>query len=504
MKIKVADIINILNKESQIVNLNILSISEIVSDVTYNSKAVKDKNVFICKGLNFKEEYLTDAIKRGCRLYISEKKYSDDIPYIIVKDVRKSLALISKLFYGDKSEKLKLIGITGTKGKSTTSFFIKNILDLFLKSKGKMLSGINSTIDTYDGSEVSESSLTTPESLEFYKLLNSAVNNDLEYFVCEISSIAYKYNRVHGAKFNVGVFLNIGYDHISEVEHKDFNDYFSSKIKLLENSEYIVINKDLLRYDEIKSVLDNKEKDKIFTFSIYDKADYKAVNIKKNNTFTSFDLVNGDKVKSYSLLMKGLYNVENAVAAIIVCEILGIDYKYIFKGILGSAVKGRGEIYKTKDGKKTLIVDYAHNELSLKRYFEFIKDEFKDKKHICIIGAPGGKAFNRREEIGTLCHKNCDEIILTSDDPFYESFDNICSGIMDFIPNHKKIKVIENRTEAIKEALNTYRDEETIISILGKGSETSQNYNGISRDYISDSVNAKIFVDEYNENINKN
>ena len=127
-----------------------------------------------------------------------------------------------------------------------------------------MPSGIISTIDTYDGSELSESLLTTPESLEFYKLLNNAVNNELEYFVCEISSIAYKYSRVYGANFNVGGFLNIGYDHISDVEHKDFDDYFSSKIKLLENSEYIVINKDLLRYDEINEVLNNKEKDKIF------------------------------------------------------------------------------------------------------------------------------------------------------------------------------------------------------------------------------------------------
>ena len=111
--------------------------------------------------------------------------------------------------------------------------------------------------------------------------------------------------------------------------------------------------------------------------------------------------------------------------------------------------------------------------------------------------------MNRRKEIGTLCYKNCDEIILTSDDPFYESFDNICSEIMSFIPKYKKIRVIENRTEAIKEAVNSYKNEETIISILGKGSETSQNYNGISRDYISDSVNAKIFVEEYNKNINQ-
>ncbi|RGD73806.1 Mur ligase family protein [Anaerofustis stercorihominis] len=503
MNIKVKDIINILNRENQIVDIKVLNQSDIISNVTYNSKAVKDKDVFVCKGLNFKEEYLTDAISRGCGLYISEKIYNYNIPYIIVKDARKSLALISKLFYAEKTEKLKLIGVTGTKGKSTTSFFIKNILDLYLKSKGKMLSGIISTIDTYDGSEISESSLTTPESLEFYKLLNNAVNNELEYFVCEISSIAYKYSRVYGANFNVGVFLNIGYDHISDVEHKDFDDYFSSKIKLLENSEYIVINKDLLRYDEINEVLNNKEKDKIFTFSIDDKADYKAINIKRKNRFTSFDLVHNGETKNYNLLMSGLYNVENAIAAIIVCEILCIDYKYIFKGILGSAVKGRGEIYKTKDGKKTLIVDYAHNELSLKRYFEFIKEEFKDKKHICIIGAPGGKALNRRKEIGTLCYKNCDEIILTSDDPFYESFDNICSEIMSFIPKYKKIRVIENRTEAIKEAVNSYKNEETIISILGKGSETSQNYNGISRDYISDSVNAKIFVEEYNKNINQ-
>lgn len=178
------------------------------------------------------------------------------------------------------------------------------------------------------------------------------IKNGLEYFVCEVSSIAYKYDRVYGINFNVGVFLNIGYDHISGVEHKDFDDYFSCKLELLKNSKYIVINEELLTYEKVKDILKDKDRNDVFIFGYGKDATYRINNITKKGMNTSFDIIKDDKVYNYEINLHGNFNVENAAACIAACDILGIDYKYMRLGLLHSKIKGRGEIYKSKDNKK--------------------------------------------------------------------------------------------------------------------------------------------------------
>ena len=253
-------------------------------------------------------------LKKGAVIYVSEKVHFEDFPYIIVSDERRLLLFYLKYFYGKEVEKLKKIGVTGTKGKSTTSFFIKNVLDTYLLGKSDIPCGIISSIKTFDGSITRDAVLTTPESLEVYKTLSNASSLGMEYFVCEVSSIAYKYNRVYGINFDVGVFLNIGYDHISDIEHKNFDDYFSSKLKLIENSEYIVINEELMSFDKVQNALKNKDKNKIITYGKSSKADYQIISSNSNNMGNAFKVKYGGKIYDYSIKLKGGYNIENAVS----------------------------------------------------------------------------------------------------------------------------------------------------------------------------------------------
>lgn len=495
--ITIMKILRELNKEKLLIsnNINKTSAEILIEDVEYNSKLVKPNCVFVCKGINFKEEYLIEAIKNGAKLYISETQYDVNLNCIIVNDTRKALAVISKLFYGEEIDKIIKIGITGTKGKSTVATYLKDILDEYLNTTPIEQCAISSSINTYDGKERKTSYQTTPESLDLYKLIKSSYDNDAKYFVNEVSSISYKYYRTYGITYDIGMFLNIGYDHISSIEHHSFEDYFNCKLDLLKNSKKIIINKNLLKYKEVKELIKSKDSKDVFVVSLNDKiSHFYARDIKVYNDKTNFCVTYKNYNYKYSLTMKGLYNIENAIFAIAAATFLEIPYKYIYAGLKKSKVNGRLEIYESKNKEKIAIVDYAHNELSFNNYFKFVENEYKDRYHICIIGAPGGKAFNRRKEIGTICPKHCDELIITSDDPGSESFEEICNSIIKYIPKEKEVNIIEDRMLAIKYALNNSHNN-TVISILGKGNEKCQKYGSEQVSYLSDSVVAKKYLD---------
>ena len=201
-----------------------------VGYISYNSSDVCENTLFICKGANFKKEYLINALSDGAICYISDKDMETDSDYIIVSDIRRAIALVANFYYENIWNKLKLVGITGTKGKSTTAYFIKYIIDEYLKSENKPASAIVSSIDTYDGVIEEESHLTTPEAFELHKHFKNAADSGIEYLTMEVSSQGLKYDRVYGIKYNVGCFLNIGVDHISDVEHPNADDYFYSKM----------------------------------------------------------------------------------------------------------------------------------------------------------------------------------------------------------------------------------------------------------------------------------
>ena len=485
---KFSDITNLLKEN----NLLLYSTDKdfTIKNLSYNSKEIKDKTLFICKGFNFKKEYLDEAIEKGATSYIAGETYNVDIPCIIVTDIRKAMAVIASAFYKDNLIK---VGVTGTKGKTTTVNFIKNILN---HKQGYKI-GYISTIDYYTGKSSGASHNTTPESLDLHKYLHEMTEKDLKYVAMEVSSQATYLDRVYQMNFDYGCFLNIGTDHISPHEHHSFEEYFEAKLQFLRQSKTCIVFNETKNYKEIIEEL-TKLKKKVITYG-YKNADYIISNVKKEDDGTSFDLTYKDKTKTYKITMPGAFNVLNATCAIIVTSLMGASYKDILEGLYETKVLGRMNIFNTS--KCPVIVDYAHNKLSLEALIKSIKEDYKNKNIKLVFGCPGNKGINRREEMGTLAGEYASYTYLTNEDSETEDPYEICKIIATYIEKYNKpYEIITDREEAIKKAL-TDATENDIIAIVGKGDETYQLIGGEYVPYKSDIKVVEEFIQNELEKI---
>ena len=518
-KVKLQNFIDALGMENLLVSINgvspcdaIMSLytddagvscaSREISSVTYNSKEVKTGTLFVCKGAHFKEEYLQDAITRGAVCYVkevaedakkdldscdiastSERKATselfanDDPVAVYVSDVRKAMPIIAKTYYGDLAAELKIVGITGTKGKSTTAYFMRYILDEYMAGTGGMRSAICSGIDNYDGVIEEESHLTSPEVMELYKHMDNALTSGIEYMTMEVSSQALKYDRVEGVTLEAGAFLNIGTDHISDIEHPNFEDYFESKLKIFKHCRKACYSLDSDGADRIKDA--SKDCPCVITFSQFDEtANVFAYGVESKEGFVRIRVKGRDIPgaedfdEEFALGTFGTINVENALAAISLSALLGVPMEYVKSGLAKAKSPGRMEVCRSSDGRRIAIIDYAHNKLSYERFFETIKEEFPDKKIIIVFGSAGGKAFSRREELGTIAGQNCEYSIITEEDYGEEDLMKICNEIAGFVEAAGgKCEIIPDREEAIKTAV-AMMDDDTILFVPGKGRET--------------------------------
>ncbi|MCX8074487.1 MAG: UDP-N-acetylmuramyl-tripeptide synthetase [Clostridia bacterium] len=468
------------------INENINYGSYLIGYLSYDSKDITKNTLFFCKGQRFKEEYLIDAIKSGAIAYISENTYENidsSVPHIIVNDIRKAMSIIANHFYNKAYENFKLVGITGTKGKTTTTFYIKNILDEYSKTNTAYIS----TIRTYTGTTDIDSHLTTPETLDLHKYFYETSSNDIPYLTMEVASQGYKVGRVDQVTFDVGVFLNISEDHISPIEHPDIQDYLNCKLKLLENSKVNVVNMDTDYSSIVLAVA--KKSGKLYTYGKSSNADYYLGNIVKLESGYSFDVIS-DKYnynQNFVTNMQGLFNVENALASIVVAKALGVDDNSIRKGLENTLVEGRMTTFVK--GNVATIVDYAHNFLSFEKLYETLRNDYPDHKIVTVFGCPGNKAYTRRRDLGILSAKNSYKIYLTEEDPQYENVSDICRDIITYVePINQNYVVIEDRETAIissiEEAITA--GEKTVIAITGKGAETMQKVNGRFAYYKSD------------------
>ena len=225
--------------------------------LSYDSREADADTLFFCKGNNFQVRYLEQALQTGLACYIAEQPYEVDAALaIIVTDIRKALAVLSMAFYDYPQNKLKLIGITGTKGKTTVAYFTKKILDITTQQKTALLSTLNTTLD---GVTFFKSKLTTPESLDLYRMMAEAVTNGMTHLVMEVSSQAYKVARVYGLTFDVGIFLNISPDHIGPIEHPTFEDYFYCKRQLVANSRQMILHHEIDHFDLLNELAKAKK-----------------------------------------------------------------------------------------------------------------------------------------------------------------------------------------------------------------------------------------------------
>lgn len=453
-----------------------------VSGVTYNSKEVGPDSLFVCKGAHFREKYLEDAEAAGASCYVTEVPYGLGTPgcrELLVRDIRLAMPVIAETFYGRLSDRLHMVGITGTKGKSTTAYFMRYILDDYMSANGGKATAICSGIDNYDGIINEESHLTTPEIIELYQHMDHALSSGIEYMTMEVSSQALKYDRVDGITFEAGVFLNIGTDHISAIEHPDFDDYLNSKLRLFSHCRKACYNLDCDEQERIKTA--SEDCPYVITFSQKNiNANVYGYDIQSDEGKVSFRVhvkdIDGidDFDEKITLGVFGTINVENALAAIALSALLKVPVEFIQSGLAKAISPGRMEVFYSKDGRRIAIVDYAHNKLSYEKFFDTIRDEFPDKKIMIVFGCPGGKAFARREELGTIAGKNCVYSIITEEDCGEEDVDKICREIGGFVAAAGgKYEIITDRVEAIRKAI-TLMDDDTILFLPGKGRETRE------------------------------
>ena len=463
-----------------------------VTAVSYDSQEVTPGTLFFCKGAHFKEIYLMDSLAKGAVGYVAEGRYeapAEDVPYLIVNDMRKAMAIAGNLHYEKVWQKLHLSGITGTKGKSTTATYVKYITDAYMEKTGGPESAMLSSIDNYDGVIREESHLTTPETLRFHWHMANAVDSGITHLVMEVSSQALKYRRVDGVLYEVGALLNIGQDHISPVEHTDVEDYVASKLLIFDHLKTAAINRACTYFDRAVAAAEASEVvEKIIVFGIDDEGEglslgeakttkpvsfVSAVDINATTTGISFTAKGEDFTEEYTLNMPGIFNVENALAAICITKTLGIPYECIKEGLLKARVGGRMEVFTNADESRLVIVDYAHNKMSMQALFDAVRRDYADRKIVICYGCPGKKALGRRQELSEIAGKYADQIIITEEDPGEEDLMKICNEIAEHVAatGNQNYEIIPDRREAIEKAVNVYGDN-AVVLLTAKGRET--------------------------------
>lgn len=445
-----------------------------ISDIVYDSRKVKEGVMFVClRGARFDgHSYVKNAYDDGCRCLMVEDKADvpDDCVQIVVKDTRAVLAAASVNFFENPCNELKIIGITGTKGKTSSAHLVKAMLD----SAG-MKCGIIGTVGAYYDDVQIPTVNTTPESYELQKIFRIMADNGCKACVIEVSSIGIMTHRVDGITFEVGVFTNLSPDHIGPNEHPDFADYMFWKSVLFERCRYAVVNNDDPAYSDM---LKNCTAP-VTTYGI-DKADITASNVKllKNNKFIgiSFECTENDKKFYAEVALPGLFNVHNALAAIGVCRALGIDAESNIECLKDIRVRGRAECVYVSDNFD-VIIDYAHNGISMKSMLDTLKS-YPHNRMIVLYGSVGGRTQLRRKELGLVTGSECDLSILTSDDPNFENPDDIIAEVGKYVEEAGgKYIGIADRGEAIEYALSIM-EKGDILLLAGKGHEQFMKING--------------------------
>lgn len=443
--------------------------------LSYDSRKLTDTTLFFVKGGHFKKEYLSALTTP---VYISEIDYQIDAMALIVKDIKRAMSLIALEFYQHPEKQLKILAFTGTKGKTTSAYFSKYILDKMNGGKTALLSTAYSTLD---GQTFFKSDLTTPESLDLLHMIDKCVKNGMTHLVMEVSSQAYKTERVSGLTFDVGVFLNISPDHIGPLEHPNFEDYFACKRQLLDNSKFVIVNSESNRFKDL--ALQVNSKPHIF---YGDHSDNKIV----KSDALSFE-VTGTVAGHYHIQLLGHFNQENALASALACQQLGATLKQIQDGLSEATVPGRMETIHTKIGAK-IYIDYAHNGISLENLVNVVETHHTGKIFL-VLGATGNKGESRRKDFGHVIEKHKRlEVILTQDDSNYEDPATIADDIKAYIS--RPVSFEKDRAIAIEHTIKQITNKNDVVIIAGKGDDHFQLINGIREPYPGDREVAEKFL----------
>ena len=475
-----------------------------VSDIVYDSRRANEGNIFVCLvgAAADGHAFVDKAYEQGCRIFLVQKdvELPEDATVVKVADTRATLAVISDNFFGHPSGELKLVGITGTKGKTTTTYIIKSVLD----SCG-VKAGLIGTVGATWGDETVPTVNTTPESYETQKILRQMVDDGVEVCAMEVSSLGVKHHRVDCLSFFCGVFTNISPDHIGGAEHADFEEYYSFKKKFFEMCDTAVGCID----DDATVDMISDAKNKLY-YGTSDKADYIASNLAPtcDDTYlgVAFDFAKSGKDEGrYEISIPGKFSVLNALAALAVVDQIGVKLQKAKGALMQISVPGRAQVIPT-DGRFSIVIDYAHNGLALESLVTTIKD-YGFKRIIALYGSVGDRAQLRREELGRASARLCDFTYITSDDPGFEDPMKICDEIGEFMLDENseaKFVKIPDREEAVIKAIDELQDGD-ILLLCGKGPETAQKVKGEKVPYsemvsVSKGLELRLEREESNDN----
>ena len=446
-----------------------------ITTLANDSRKVQEGSAFVCisGAVSDGHKYAQDVCEKGAFAVIVEKdvEVPEHVTVIKVSDTRYALALMSAAYFGYPAEKLKVIGITGTKGKTTTTYMIRSILE----GVGHKV-GLIGTIEAVIGDQTIPAANTTPESFTIHQYFAKMVEAGCDSVVMEVSSQGLMLHRTAGIQFEIGIFTNLGKDHIGPNEHKDFDDYKRCKAMLFQQCKLGIANVDDKYFEDIfKDATCRTE-----TFGFSEGADLRAENVELVSSPGYLGVayhVSGLMDFDVEIDIPGTFSVYNSLTAIAVCRHFGVPVEKIKEALKGAKVKGRIEMIKVSDDF-TLMIDYAHNAMSLESLLTTLK-EYHPQRLVCLFGCGGNRSKDRRYEMGEVSGRLADLTIITSDNPRFEEPQDIIDDIKTGIGRTDGEYVeICDRKEAIKYAIANGQPGDVIV-LAGKGHEDYQEIRGV-------------------------
>ncbi|MCX6171149.1 MAG: UDP-N-acetylmuramoyl-L-alanyl-D-glutamate--2,6-diaminopimelate ligase [Ignavibacteriales bacterium] len=469
--------------------------SKEISNITLDSRKVSEGSLFFAIAGEKQDghKFIQDAINQGASAVVV--KNANAVPdqifshsgcvKIVVSDSRKSLAEFSNIFYGEPSKRIKLIGITGTKGKTTTAFYLKNVFQ-----HAGFKTGLIGTIANFIGEKEVKTMLTTPQSSEINSLLAQMVNEKCTHCVMEVSSHALALNRVDYLNFDAAIFTNITSDHMDY--HKTFDHYFSSKkilFDMMPADGKIIFNAD----DSSSSKLVKDSHAQKHSYGSLENSEFRIQNLEYSLDGTTFDLSYSEKNYQFKTSLVGHFNAFNAASAFATAVVSGIDPQVAVEGINTTPqVPGRFEIVSRKN--KKVIVDYSHTSDSLKQALTAVHHIVKDERCVyTVFGCGGDRDRTKRPIMGEIAASMSKRVYVTSDNPRTEDPSFIIDEILKGIKTNN-YRVIENREEAIRSAILESEDD-AVILIAGKGHENYQEINGVRKHFSDKELSQKYLAE---------
>ena len=448
-----------------------------VTKVIYDSRKIEEGCLFICiKGANFNgHDFAKEACEKKAACIVVcedvETPEGSETTVIRVEDTRYAMAFISAAYFNHPAKELKVIGITGTKGKTTTTYLVKSILE----QAGHKV-GLIGTIETIIGDTHIHANNTTPESYILQETFRKMVDAGLDSVVMEVSSQGLMLHRTQGFVFDYGIFTNLEPDHIGPNEHSSFEQYMECKGLLFKQCKVGIVNADDKHYEEVTA----GHTCELLTYGMNTEADYKASNMtlerESGHIGVSFT-VEGKTYMQVMIPTPGRFSVYNALTAIAICDQFQTNQEAVKKALATANVKGRIELVKVSD-EFTLMIDYAHNAMALESLLGTLK-EYEPKRLVCVFGCGGNRSRQRRFEMGEVSGRLADLTIITSDNPRFEEpvaiMDDIETGIQKTTGSYIKI---EDRKEAIRYAIVNGQPGDIIV-LAGKGHEDYQEIKGV-------------------------